>query len=288
MLAPPDEAAPAGPVPCERLAAWCTLQPTGSTQTSMVRATSWPRRRPAGHRQNRRRAFLRCLVSTHGDDLRSWVHPWRWFRFSSPPMAPFLQLRGRRAVMARSGVRDPRPGHFSTHGDDLPSRLHLWRRFGISPPPMAIVLVLHCRRGANIACSCIRDSGHGHFSTHGDDLPSRLHLWRRFWISPPPMAIVLVLHCRGGANTARSRIRDSGHGPFSTDGDALHLGSTCGDDSGFRRHPRRRFPNVVGKKNHLPTIRRLRRTTAPTPSLRTNLCERHLRRCTEDAAKVAV
>src|SRR5690606_23964617 len=66
-----------------------------------------------------------------------------------------------------------------------------------------------------------------------------------------------------------------------------HLGSTCGDDSGFRRHPRRRFPNVVGKKNHLPTIRRLRRTTAPTPSLRTNLCERHLRRCTEDAAKVA-
>src|SRR5690606_40546781 len=67
-----------------------------------------------------------------------------------------------------------------------------------------------------------------------------------------------------------------------------HLGSTCGDDSGFRRHPRRRFPNVVGKKNHLPTIRRLRRTTAPTPSLRTNLCERHLRRCTEDAAKDAV
>src|SRR5690606_1164473 len=66
-----------------------------------------------------------------------------------------------------------------------------------------------------------------------------------------------------------------------------HLGSTYGDDSGFRRHPRRRFPNVVGKKNHLPTIRRLRRTTAPTPSLRTNLCERHLRCCTEDAAKVA-
>src|SRR5690606_21018494 len=188
MLAPPDEAAPAGPVPCERLAAWCTLQPTGSTQTSLVRATSWPRRRPAGHRQNRRRAFLRCLVSTHGDELRSWVHPWRWLRFSSPPKAPFLQLRGRRAVMARSGVRDPRPGHFSTHGDDLPSRLHLWRRFWISPPPMAIVLVLHCRGGANIARSCIRDSGHGHFSTHGDDLPSRLHLWRRFGISPPPTA----------------------------------------------------------------------------------------------------
>src|SRR5690606_3311082 len=53
---------------------------------------------------------------------------------------------------------------------------------------MAIVLVLHCRSGANIARSCIRDSGHGHFSTHGDDLPSRLHLWRRFWISPPPTA----------------------------------------------------------------------------------------------------
>src|SRR5690606_38415342 len=115
-------------------------------------------------------------------------------------------------------------------------------------------------------------------STCGDDSGFRRHLWRSFSSCIADAAQISLAAVFGTRGTVISP-------PMAM---TCHLASTYGDDSGFRRHPRRRFPNVVGKKNHLPTIRRLRRTTAPTPSLRTNLCERHLRRCTEDAAKDAV
>src|SRR5690606_39522669 len=79
-------------------------------------------------------------------------------------------------------------------------------------------------------------------STYGDDSGFRRHLWRSFSSYIADAAQTSLAAVFGTRGTVISP-------PMAM---TCHLGSTCGDDSGFRRHPRRRIPAGLGEAHHSP------------------------------------
>src|SRR5690606_16689661 len=131
----------------------------------------------------------------------------------------------------------------SARGDGLGFRLHPWRRSCTSaaagPSWLAAVFGTHGRAiSPPMAMTCHLGS------TCGDDSRFRRHLWPSFSSCIAEAAQTSLAAVFGTRGTVISP-------PMAM---TCHLASTYGDDSGFRRHPRRSFSDVVGKKTHLTTI----------------------------------
>src|SRR5690606_28664193 len=176
-------------------------------------------------------------IATHGEEFRFWLHPRRRFRISSPPVEILLRPDGRSAAfIAPSCTQHAHYGHFSTYGDEFRLRLHPRRRFGISPPPMAKSRRRHCRSAAIIAPGYTRDPRYGNIATHGEEFRFWLHPRRRFWISSPPVEILLrpdAAAPRLSLLAVRSTRATGVSPPMEM---TFDCGFTHGGGLGFRRH----------------------------------------------------
>src|SRR5690606_21565783 len=179
------------------------------------------------------------LGSTYGDDSGFRRHLWPSF---SSCIAEAAQTSLAAVFGTRGTVISPPMAmtcHLaSTYGDDSGFRRHLRRRFS----------------------SCVAEAAETSlaavFGTRGTGASPALRMTRHL---PPAACEASGLRpplCSSFSSCIAEAAQTSLAAVFGTRGTVIsppmamtcHLGSTYGDDSGFRRHPRRRFPNVVGKK----------------------------------------
>src|SRR5690606_23814933 len=109
--------------------------------------------------------------------------------------------------------------------------LQLWRRFRIFPPPVAMFRRRPCPDPPHHLEQLSLGPPHGQIFTHGDELRFQLHLWRRFRIFPPPMAMFRLRPCPDPPHHRERLSLGLPHGQIFTHGDELR----------FPLHPRRRF-----------------------------------------------
>src|SRR5690606_38513719 len=102
------------------------------------------------------RPVQKLYIITRGDEILIRLHTWRPFRFSSPLMAKH------RAAAARP----PPPGPALRQAGAQHRPLSVRQRLGLQAKPVQKL----------------------YFATRGDEISTRLHTWRPFRFSPPPMA----------------------------------------------------------------------------------------------------
>src|SRR5690606_2121487 len=148
-------------------------------------SSDWP-----NHREQHYSVLSHGQNATHGDEFRFRLHLWRRFRIFPPPLSTFRRRPCPSPPNHREQLSLVLPhGQIYPHGDEFRFQLHLWRRFRISPPtrgdvppgPMPDPPVHREQLTSGLP--------HGQIFTHGDELRFQLHLWRRFRISPPPVAM---------------------------------------------------------------------------------------------------
>src|SRR5690606_32803352 len=145
---------------------------------------------PPVHREQLTSGLPHGQIFTHGHELRFQLHLWRRFRIFPPPVAMFRRRPSPDPPDHREQLSlGPPPARPSPQVRRARSRLRLWRRFGALPPPGG-----RARRRPTPDPPDHREQlslrpPPGQIFTHGHELRFQLHLWRRFRIFPPPVAM---------------------------------------------------------------------------------------------------